>query len=389
MRYRFETRAIHDGQAPDPATGAVIPPIYQTSTYAQPAPGAHTGYEYSRTGNPTRTALETCLASLEEGTYGLAFASGMAAITTVAYLLKPGDHVVAPDDVYGGTYRLFTRVLQRYGLRASFVDMTQIAHLEAAMEPTTRMVVVETPTNPYLKILDIRSIAELAHARKARVVVDNTFASPYFQRPLTLGADVVVHSTTKYLGGHSDVIGGALVTANKEIYETLKFHQNAVGAVPGPMDCWLVLRGIKTLAVRMERHAASAMTLAQFLRTHPAVAKVFYPGLPDHPGHALARQQMGGFGGMLSCVLRGGMEAAREVAGATKLFTLAESLGGVESLIDHPATMTHASLAGSPLQVDGGLLRLSVGLEHARDLEEDLALALQRVAGASKGPLRA
>lgn len=380
-RHHFETRAIHDGQAPDPATGAVIPPIYQTSTYAQAAPATHKGYEYSRTGNPTRAALEQCIASLENGAYGLAFASGMAAITTVAYLLSPGDHIVAPDDVYGGTFRLFTRVLQRYGLRASFVDMTDLARVEGAMEPATRMVVLESPTNPYLKILDIQAIAALAHRRKAAVVVDNTFASPYFQQPLALGADIVVHSTTKYLGGHSDIVGGTVVTSQNEAYETLKFHQNAVGAVPGPFDCWLVSRGIKTLAVRMERHAANAMILAQFLQTHPAVAQVYYPGLPAHPGHTLARQQMSGFGGMLSCVIRGGAEAARRVASATKVFTLAESLGGVESLIDHPASMTHASLAGSPLQVDSGLLRLSVGLEHVLDLQEDLAQALQAAVG--------
>ena len=388
MRHRFETRAIHEGQAPDHATGAVIPPIYQTSTYAQAAPGTHKGFDYSRTANPTRSALETCLASLEEGAYGLAFASGMAAITTVGYLLAPGDHVVAQDDVYGGPYRLFTRVLQRYGIRTSFVDMTDLARVAAAIEPRTRLVLVETPTNPYLKILDIRAIAELGRTHDARVVVDNTFASPFFQRPLPLGADVVVHSTTKYLGGHSDIIGGALVTNSKEIYETLKFHQNAVGAVPGPMDCWLVLRGIKTLAVRMERHAANAMALAQFLRTHPAVTRVFYPGLADHPGHALARRQMTGFGGMLSCVLRGGAPAARQVAMATKLFTLAESLGGVESLLDHPASMTHTSLAGSPLQIDDGLLRLSVGIEHPQDLQDDLSEALQTVAGTPKGSVR-
>lgn len=378
-RRRFETRAIHDGQAPDPATGAVIPPIYQTSTYAQTAPATHKGYDYSRTANPTRTALETCLASLEDATFGLAFASGMAAITTATYLLSPGDHVVAPDDVYGGTYRLFVRVLQRYGIQVSFVDMTDLTRLEAALGGTTRMVLVETPTNPYLKIIDIRAIAELAHARDARVVVDNTFASPYFQRPLALGADIVVHSTTKYLGGHSDIVGGALLTNSRDVYETLKFHQNAAGAVPGPFDCWLVLRGVKTLALRMERHASNAMALAQFLRTHPAVERVYYPGLPDHPGHAVARRQMSGFGGILSCTIRGGAATARRVASATEVFTLAESLGAVESLIDHPASMTHASLAGSPLQIEEGLLRLSVGIEHPQDLLDDLAQALETV----------
>jgi cystathionine beta-lyase/cystathionine gamma-synthase len=375
-RWRFETRAIHDGQAPDPTTGAVMTPIYQTSTYAQSEPAVHKGYDYSRTANPTRTALETCVASLEEGTYGLAFASGMAAITTVAYLLNPGDRVLAPDDVYGGTYRLLVRVLQRYGIAATFVDMTDLTRVEKALAARPRLVLLETPTNPYLKILDIARIAELAHVQDALVVVDNTFASPYFQQPLALGADVVVHSTTKYLGGHSDVVGGAVVTSNKEIYETLKFHQNAAGAVPGAFDCWVVLRGVKTLAVRMERHAANAMAVATFLRGHPAVARVWYPGLSEHPGHALAKRQMKGFGGMVSCLLKGGGRASRAVAAATRVFILAESLGGVESLLDHPASMTHASLAGSPLQVDEGLLRLSVGIEHAQDLIDDLTQAL-------------
>lgn len=376
-RRRFETRAIHDGQEPDPATGAVMTPIYQTSTYAQSEPAVHKGYDYSRTANPTRTALETCLASLEDGAHGLAFASGMAAMTTVAYLLGPGDRVLAPDDVYGGTYRLFVRVLQRFGIEPAFVDMTDLTRVEAAMAARPRLVLIETPTNPYLKILDIARIAELAHAHDALVAVDNTFASPYFQRPLALGADIALHSTTKYLGGHSDVVGGAVVTNSKEIHETLKFHQNAAGAVPGPFDCWLVLRGIKTLAVRMERHAANAMEVAQFLRSHRAVARVFYPGLPDHPGHDLARHQMEGFGGMVSCILKGGGRAARAVASSTQVFILAESLGGVESLLDHPASMTHASLAGSPLQVDEGLLRLSVGIEHAADLIDDMKQALE------------
>ena len=376
MKRHFETRAIHDGQAPDPATGAVVPPIYQTSTFAQSAPAEHKGYEYARTGNPTRAALETAVASLEEGTYGLAFASGMAAITTVAYLLRPGDHVLLPDDVYGGTYRLFVRVLQRYGIESSYVDMTDLTRVEGALTARTRMVLAETPTNPYLKILDLARIAELAHARDAVVVVDNTFASPYFQRPLLLGTDVVVHSTTKYLGGHSDVVGGVAVTSSKELYETLKFHQNAAGAVPGPFDCWLVLRGLRTLAVRMDVHARNAMRVAEFLRSQHGVSCVFYPGLPDHPGHEIARRQMTGFGGMVSFTLTGGAAAARAVASAVQVFTLAESLGGVESLLDHPASMTHASLAGSPLQVDPGLLRLSVGIEHPDDLVEDLRQAL-------------
>jgi cystathionine beta-lyase/cystathionine gamma-synthase len=375
-RRRFETRAIHDGQAPDPATGAVIPPIYQTATYAQDAPEVHKGYDYSRTANPTRAALETCLASLEDGQFGLAFASGMAAIATTAYLLSPGEHVVAPDDVYGGTHRLFVQVLRRYGLEVSFVDMTDLTRVEAALTAKTRLVLVETPTNPYLKILDIAAVAELAHSRDALVVVDNTFATPYLQRPLGLGADMVVHSTTKYLGGHSDVVGGAVVTSSRDVYETLKFHQNAAGAVPGPFDCWLVLRGIRTLALRMDRHCANAQRVAESLRGHAAVQGVFYPGLPDHPGHALAARQMAGFGGMVSFTLHGGDPAARRVAAGLRVFTLAESLGGVESLVDHPASMTHATLTGSPLQVDPGLLRLSVGIEHVEDLIGDLAQAL-------------
>jgi cystathionine beta-lyase/cystathionine gamma-synthase len=377
MAHRFETRAIHDGQAPDPTTGAVVVPIYQTSTYAQEAPGRHRGYEYSRTANPTRTALEQALASLEEGAHGVAFASGMAAITAVTTLLDPGDHVLAPNDVYGGTHRLLVRVLQRYGIASDFVDMRDLATVERALRPTTRLVLVESPTNPYLRVLDIARIAELAHAHGALVAVDNTFASPYLQRPLRLGADLVIHSTTKYLGGHSDVVGGAVVTARDDLAERLRFYQNAAGAVPGPLDCWLVLRGLRTLAVRMERHCANAAAVAAFLREHPQVARVFYPGLPDDPGHALAARQMSGFGGMVSCIVRGGETAARRVAARTRLFVLAESLGGVESLIDHPASMTHASLAASPLAVDPGLLRLSVGLEHPDDLVDDLRQALE------------
>jgi len=302
----------------------------------------------------------------------------MAAITATAYLLSPGDHAVLPDDVYGGTYRLFVRVLERYGIASTFVDMTDLTRVEAALTPRTRMVLTETPTNPYLKILDIAAISELAHARDALVVVDNTFASPYFQRPLQLGADLVVHSTTKYLGGHSDVVGGAVVVNSKDIYQTLKFHQNAAGAVPSPFDCWLVLRGVRTLGVRMERHAANAFAVAEFLREDPAVTRVFYPGLPDHHGHEIARKQMDGFGGMVSFVVRGGLDGARKVASSTKVFILGESLGGVESLLDHPASMTHASLAGSSLQVDGGLIRLSVGIEHVDDLVDDLRQALAK-----------
>ncbi|HEV8339077.1 MAG TPA: cystathionine gamma-synthase [bacterium] len=375
-RDRFETRAIHDGQDPDPATGAVITPIYQTSTYRQPAPGEHRGYDYSRTANPTRTALERAVASLEEAEYGLAFASGMAAITTLALLLKPGDHVVAPDDVYGGTYRLFVGVLRRYGIASSFVDMTDLAATERSFTDQTRLVFVETPTNPYLKIVDIAAVAALGRGRGALVAVDNTFATPYGQQPLRLGADLVVHSTTKYLGGHSDVIGGAVVTSREDLYEQLKFHQNAAGAVPGPFDCWLVLRGLRTLAVRMERHAANAAAVAEALAAHGGVERVFYPGLRGHPGHELAGRQMSTFGGMVSFIARGGSRAARRAAARTRLFLLAESLGGVESLIDHPASMTHASLTGSPLAVDEGLLRLSVGIEHPEDLLADLDQAL-------------
>jgi len=375
---RFETRAIHDGQDPDPATGAVITPIYQTATYAQTAPGEHRGYDYSRTVNPTRTALERALASLEEAGYGLAFASGMAAITTLALLLKSGDHVVAPDDVYGGTYRLFVRVLARFGITSTFVDMTDARATAQAFTDRTRLVFIETPTNPYLKIIDIARLSALGRERGALVAVDNTFATPYGQQPLRLGADLVVHSTTKYLGGHSDVVGGALVTSRQDLYDQLKFHQNAAGGVPGPFDSWLVLRGLRTLAVRMDRHAANAAAVAETLVRHPQVDRVFYPGLESHPGHELAGRQMSNSGGMVSFIVRGGSAAARAVASRTRLFLLAESLGGVESLIDHPASMTHASLTGSPLAVDEGLLRLSVGIEHAGDLVADLEQALER-----------
>jgi len=380
----FETLAIHAGQPPDPATGAVITPIYQTATYAQEQVGVHKGYEYSRTGNPTRAALETCLAALEGAgldrpAYGLAFGSGMAAIDTVLRLLHPGDHVLAGDDVYGGTYRLFERVLADYGLHFSYTDMSDLDAVRAALRPNTRLVWLETPTNPLMKIADIAAIASLTKANRADtwVGVDNTFASPYLQQPLALGADLVMHSTTKYLGGHSDVVGGALVTTDAQAYARLKFLQNAVGAVPGPMDCWLTMRGIKTLGVRMERHSSNAQRIAEFLNAHPAVERVLYPGLPDHAGHAVARRQMRAFGGMISFILKGGEAAARRVAAATRIFTLAESLGGVESLIEYPASMTHASVAGSPLEVPGGLVRLSVGIEHIDDLLADLEQALR------------
>jgi len=372
----FETRAIHAGQDPDPTTGAVIPPVYLTSTYVQEAVGVHRGYEYSRTDNPTRSALQTAMASLEGGAWALAYASGLAATQNLAYLLAPGDHVLLSDDAYGGTYRLFARVIARYGIEVGLADMSDLAAVRRALRPETKLVWVETPTNPYLKIVDVRGVAGLLAGHPARLVVDNTFASPYLQQPLALGADLVLHSTTKYLGGHSDVVGGVVVGNDPEVFQTLKFHQNAAGAVPGPLDCWLTLRGIKTLAVRMERHSANAQAVAEFLREQEAVDRVFYPGLPDHPGHAIAARQMRGFSGMVSFTLRGGAEAATAVAAGTKVFQLAESLGGVESLIEHPGQMTHASVAGTGAEVEASLIRLSVGIEHEADLIADLRQAL-------------
>ncbi|MHB2016935.1 MAG: cystathionine gamma-synthase [Candidatus Xenobia bacterium] len=376
----FETRAIHAGQPPEPVTGAVVVPIYQTSTYEQEALGKpRQGYEYSRTGNPTRHAYETCLAALEGARYGLAFGSGMAAISNCIYLLKPGDHVVVSDDVYGGTYRFFSRVMERYGVQFDFVDLSVAGSLEQAVKPNTRMVWVETPTNPTLKVTDLAAIGKVTQARGLLFAVDNTFMSPYLQRPLDFGADIVVHSATKYLGGHSDVVNGCMVMNDPGIYETMKFHQNAVGAVPGPMDCWLVLRGIKTLAVRMERHCQNALTLARFLEAHPAVEKVLYPGLPSHPGYAVSQRQMRGGGGMVSFVVRGGLAAAKALLESVKLFFLAESLGGVESLIELPAVMTHASVPPERRQelgISDGLIRISVGLETVEDLRQDLEHAL-------------
>ncbi len=381
---RFETLAIHAGQDPDPTTGAVIVPIYQTSTFAQEEVGKHKGFEYGRTDNPTRSALQTALAALEQADWGLCYASGLAATQNTWYLLNPGDHLILSDDAYGGTYRLAARVASRYGITFSMVDLTDLDAVAGAIQPNTRMIWVETPTNPYLKIVDIAGIREVIGDRPIWLVVDNTFASPYLQQPLTLGADLVLHSTTKYLGGHSDVIGGAVLGNDPEIYETLKFHQNAAGAVPGPFDCWLVLRGIKTLSVRMREHSANGMAIAEMLREHPAVEQVFYPGLPDHPGHLVARRQMPrGFGGMVSFTVRGGYEAARTVVSRTRLFTLAESLGGVESLIEHPGQMTHASLAGSGFEIAPNLIRLSVGIEHVDDLMDDLREALSAVVPAS------
>ena len=375
-RIRFETAAIHAGQDPEPAYGAVTVPIYQTSTYAQAAVGQTRGYDYARTGNPTRTALETALAALEGADHALCFASGMAAESALFHLLGPGDHVVLGDDVYGGTYRLLARVLtESAGLAFDTVDMTDPEAVRRALRPETRVVWVETPTNPLLKVVDIEAVAGVAREAGAWCVVDNTFASPYLQRPLALGADFVVHSATKYLGGHSDVVGGAIATSHREAHERLKFLQNAVGAVPGPLDCFLVLRGIKTLAVRMEAHCRNAGRVAEFLAGHPRVTRVHYPGLPSHPGHQVAARQMRGFGGMVSFELAT-EEEALEVCRRTRLFFLAESLGGVESLIEHPARMTHTSVAGSPLEVPPTLVRLSVGIEHPDDLVEDLEHAL-------------
>ncbi|HKQ50298.1 MAG TPA: cystathionine gamma-synthase [Phycisphaerae bacterium] len=376
---KFATRAIHVGQEADPTTGATIVPIYQTSTYTQEGIGQHKGFEYSRTGNPTRAALEKCLASLEGAQYGLAFASGTAASAAIMNLLSSGDHIVCADDVYGGTYRLFELVLKRYGLTYSWVDMTRSDNVKQAMRPNTKMIWIETPTNPLLKIVDIAAVCEIGRRAGAISVVDNTFASPCLQQPLELGADIVVHSTTKYIGGHSDVVGGAVMLSDEKRYQTIKYHQNAVGGVPGAFDSWLVLRGLKTLALRMQAHCDNAAKVAQFLEGHPAVEKVVYPGLASHPQHALAGRQMSGFGGMVSFVVKGGEAAARKIAGRTHLFALAESLGGVESLIGHPATMTHASIPAAEREsrgITGGLLRLSVGIEDADDLVADLEGAL-------------
>lgn len=372
----FETLAIHAGQDPEVATGAVVVPIFQTSTFAQEAVGRTKGYEYARTGNPTRTALETCLAALEGGRWGLAFGSGMAATDALAHLLSKDDHVVMGDDVYGGTYRLFARVFDRLGIALTAVDMRRLDSVRRAMRSKTRLVWIETPSNPLMKVLDIAALAEIARERRALAVVDNTFASPYLQQPLRLGADVVLHSTTKYLGGHSDVVGGALAGNDGELRDRIAFLQNAVGGVPGPLDAWLVLRGAKTLAVRMERHSANAQAVAEWLSEHPKVTAVNYPGLAGHPQHALARKQMRAFGGMLSFELRGGEAAAKRMAARTRVFALAESLGGVESLIEIPLAMTHGSVRGTKLAPPAGLVRLSVGIETVEDLIADLAQAI-------------
>ena len=377
----FETLAIHAGQEPDPNNGAVMTPVYFTSTYMQDGVGQpRQGYEYSRTMNPTRKALQDCLAALEGGSYGLAFASGLAATDTVLRLLSADAHVLAGNDVYGGTFRLFDKVLRRFNLDFTFADTTDPESVAEAMTPSTRLVWLETPTNPYLRITDLRAVAEIVHAHenKPLLVVDNTFATPYLQRPLELGADIVVHSVTKYLGGHSDVVGGAVIVKDKQLAQRLAFLQNAVGAVPGPMDCFLVLRGLKTLHLRMDRHFENAMAILEFLEKHPKVEQLYYPFHPSHPQYKIAKHQMKNGGGMISFLVKGGREAAIKVVESTKIFTLAESLGGVESLIEVPAAMTHLSVAGSQLEVDAGLVRLSVGVENKDDLVADIKQALEQ-----------
>jgi cystathionine gamma-synthase len=379
----FETRAIHDGQEPDPATGALTVPIYQTSTFVHETVGEHKGYDYARVSNPTRTALQICLASLEGAEHGIAFSSGLGATTTLIHLLNPGDRVVAVADVYGGVYRMFSQVYGPKGYEFEWVPAEEMnADLSRHLDDRTRMVWLETPTNPLLNIVDIRAAAEAAHEAGALVVVDNTFASPYLQQPLALGADVVLHSTTKYLGGHSDLIGGFLATGDPTVAERLYFLQKSLGAVPGPFDCWLVLRGLKTLAVRMRKHCENARTVAALLERHPRVERVFYPGLPSHPGHTIAAHQMRDFGGMVSFLAESEEEAVA-ICARTKIFRLAESLGGVESLIEHPARMTHASTADAPFAAPRNLVRLSVGLESAEDLIADLEAALVRSAAAA------
>ena len=379
MKQKFETRAIHAGCEPDSGTGAIMTPIFQTSTYVQESPGKHKGYDYSRTHNPTRTALEKNIASLEEGKYGLAFSSGMSAISTITQMLNAGDHIICSDDVYGGTFRLFDKVLKKFNLEFDFIDLTSLQSLERYIKNTTKLVWLESPSNPLLKLIDIEATARIAKSRGIVTVVDNTFATPFFQKPLKLGADIVMHSTTKYLNGHSDVIGGALVMNDQELYNKLQFLQNAAGGVPGPFDCFLVLRGIKTLAIRMERHAGNALKIAQFLENHPKVRKVIYPGLSSHPQHELAKSQMTGFGGIVTFFIKGGLEAARKFLERVKVFSLAESLGGVESLIEHPAIMTHASLPKEireKIGISDELIRVSVGIENIDDLIDDLKNAL-------------
>ncbi|MBK7691749.1 MAG: cystathionine gamma-synthase [Bacteroidetes bacterium] len=378
--YSLDTQLIHAGVEPDPTTGAIMTPIYQTSTYVQEAPGVHKGYEYARTQNPTRTALQNALAAIEKGSYGLSFGSGLAATDAIMKLLNPGDEVIATNDLYGGTYRIFTKVFERYGIKFQFVGMSDAGSIESLLTEKTKMIWIETPTNPLLNIIDIAACAEIAERHNILLVVDNTFASPYLQNPLALGADIVVHSATKYLGGHSDVVHGAIILNDEALHEQLKFIQNSCGAVPGPHDCWLVLRGIKTLHVRMQRHCENGEKVAHFLRNHPKVEKVYWIGFEDHPNHDIARKQMRGFGGMISFVLKGdSLEDAMKVLSGTKLFALAESLGGVESLIGHPASMTHGAIPREERIKNGladSLIRLSVGIEDANDLIEDLRQAI-------------
>src|SRR5216683_1606252 len=376
---KFATKAIHAGQEPDPSTGAIMTPIFQTATYAQAGLGENKGFEYSRTSNPTRSVLEACMAALEDGKYGLAFASGMAAESAILSLLSAGDHIVSCDDLYGGSYRIFERVMRRYTVETSYVPADDLDAYEKAIQPNTKMVWLETPTNPLLRLVDIRAIAEIAHRHKLLVVVDNTFASPYFQQPLKLGADIVVHSTTKYINGHSDVIGGALVLNDEDLYESIKFYQNAAGGVPSPFDSWLTLRGIKTLAIRMRQHEENARTVAKFLAEHSRVEKVYFPGLPSHPDHELAKRQMSGFGGMVSFQFKGTYADIVQLVRRFTVFALAESLGGVESLVSHPASMTHGSIPKDIRESRGltdTLLRLSVGIEDKEDLMRDLEQAL-------------
>jgi cystathionine beta-lyase/cystathionine gamma-synthase len=386
--YQFATIAIHSHQAPDPETGAVIVPIYQTSTFAQEDAGKHKGYDYSRSGNPTRSALEGCLADLEGGTHGFCFASGLGALTTLCMaLFKPGDHILCADDVYGGTYRFFDKVFKPFGVHIDFVDMSDPAVVKTLVQPHTKAIYMETPTNPLLKLVDIEAMVAIAKEHQLISVLDNTFASPYFQQGLELGVDIILHSTTKYIGGHSDVVGGALVIQDEKFLQPLRFSQNALGATPDPFASWLTLRGVKTLAVRMKTHDANARVLAQYLENHPGVEAVIYPGLPSHPQHALAKKQMSGFGGMISARIKGGLEETRLFMKSLKLFTLAESLGGIESLIEHPAIMTHASIEPNireSLGITDNLVRISVGIEDVEDLKKDLAQALDKVASLTK-----
>jgi cystathionine gamma-lyase len=378
----FSTRAIHAGQIPDPTNGAIMTPIYMSSTFVQSSPGVHKGYEYSRTGNPTRKAFEDCLANLENGTHGFGFASGSAATTTILHLLQKGDHVIACDDLYGGTFRLFDKVLKFHGLEFSYADLTNPDNFEKVLKPNTKMLWIETPTNPTLKLADIKKLSDLAHSKKIIVVVDNTFMSPYFQQPLTLGADIVVHSTTKYIGGHSDIVGGAAVTNNSVIAEKIAFLSNSMGAIQAPFDAYMCLRSLKTLAVRMQRHEQNAKLIAKFLENHKLVERVIYPGLESHPQHELAKKQMIGFGGMITFYIKGGINSSRKFLESVNIFALAESLGGVESLIEHPALMTHASVppdVRKQLGIDDSLIRLSVGIENIEDLLGDLESAFNKV----------